>query len=114
MAKFLIQASYTADGAKGIIKEGGSARKAQIVQLLEAFYYAFGEWDVVAIFDVPDTATVTALSMAINASGGVMASSGAGAKPGSSHQTHGHAAPLTTARHGDDDAGIGTPDEACP
>ena len=78
MAKFLIQASYTADGAKGILKEGGSARKAQIGQILEklggrveAFYYAFGESDVVAIFEAPDTATATALSMAVNASGGV-------------------------------------------
>lgn len=78
MAKFLIQASYTVDGAKGILKEGGSARKAQIGQILEklggrleAFYYAFGESDVVAIFEAPDTATATALSMAVNASGGV-------------------------------------------
>jgi uncharacterized protein with GYD domain len=78
MPKFLIQASYTVDGAKGIMKEGGSARKAQLGQILEkvggrleSFYFAFGEWDVYAIVDVPDTATVTAMSMAVNASGGV-------------------------------------------
>ncbi len=78
MAKFLIQASYTVDGAKGIMKEGGSARKSQLGQTLERlggklemFYYAFGEWDVIAIIEAPDTATVTALSMAVNASGGV-------------------------------------------
>jgi uncharacterized protein with GYD domain len=78
MAKFLIQASYTVDGAKGIMKEGGTSRKTQIGQILkrlggklETFYFAFGEWDVYAIVDAPDTATVTALSMAINASGGV-------------------------------------------
>ena len=78
MAKFLIQATYTADGAKGIMKEGGSARKAQLGQILERlggrlemFCYAFGEWDVIAIVDAPDTATVAALSMAVNASGGV-------------------------------------------
>ena len=78
MAKFLIQASYTVDGAKGIMKEGGSARKAQLAQILEkmgakleSFYFAFGEWDVYAIGDFPDAATITALSMAVNASGGV-------------------------------------------
>jgi len=78
MAKFLIQAAYTIDGAKGVMKEGGTSRKTQIAQILErvggkleSFYYAFGEWDVVAIFDCPDTVTATALSMAINASGGV-------------------------------------------
>jgi uncharacterized protein with GYD domain len=78
MAKFLIQAAYTIDGAKGVLKEGGSPRKAQIAQILErvggkleSFYYAFGEWDVIAIMDAPDSVTATALSMAINASGGV-------------------------------------------
>ena len=78
MAKFLIQAAYTIDGAKGVLKEGGSSRKAQIAQILErvggkleSFYYAFGEWDVFARMDVPDAVTATALSMAINASGGV-------------------------------------------
>jgi len=78
MAKYLFQAAYTIDGAKGIMKEGGTARKAQLGQILERlggkldnFYFAFGEWDAVGIIDVPDTATVTALSMAVNASGGV-------------------------------------------
>src|SRR5260221_14728441 len=78
MAKFLIQAAYTIDGAKGVLKEGGSARKAQISQIpervggkLETFYFAFGEWDVIAVIDAPDSVTATALSMAINASGGV-------------------------------------------
>jgi uncharacterized protein with GYD domain len=77
MAKFLIQAAYTIDGAKGVMKEGGSARKAQLAQMLErvggkleTFYYAFGEWDVVAVMDAPDSVTATALSMVINASGG--------------------------------------------
>jgi uncharacterized protein with GYD domain len=78
MAKYLFQAAYTIDGAKGIMKEGGTARKAQLGQILERlggkldnFYFAFGEWDAVGIIDVPDAATVTALSMAVNASGGV-------------------------------------------
>jgi len=78
MAKYLFQAAYTIDGAKGVMKEGGSARKTQLAQVLErlggrleAFYFAFGEWDAVGIIDVPDAVTATALSMAVNASGGV-------------------------------------------
>lgn len=78
MAKYLFQAAYTIDGAKGVMKEGGTARKAQLGQILErlggrleAFYFAFGEWDVVGIIEAPDTATITALSMAVNGSGGV-------------------------------------------
>lgn len=38
---------------------------------LEAFYYAFGEADVFAICDLPDSTTAAALSLVINASGAV-------------------------------------------
>jgi uncharacterized protein with GYD domain len=78
MAKFLVQASYTAEGVKGLIKEGGSGRKASVTKAVEAmggkveaFYYAFGETDAVVILDVPDAATAAAVSMAVNASGAV-------------------------------------------
>lgn len=76
MPKYLFQASYTAEGLKGLLKEGGSSRRDTLAQLveglggsLESFYYAFGENDVYAIGDAPDNATAAALSMAINASG---------------------------------------------
>jgi uncharacterized protein with GYD domain len=78
MAKYLVKASYTSDGTKGLLKEGGSSRRAAIQKILggmggklEGFYYAFGEADVYAIFDVPDATTAAALSLAINASGAV-------------------------------------------
>ena len=76
MAKFLITASYTADGAKGLMKEGGSSRRAAVQKALEgvggkleAFYYAFGKDDAYVIVDVPDTASIIAVSLAVNASG---------------------------------------------
>jgi uncharacterized protein with GYD domain len=76
MAKFLIQGSYTAEGAKGLIKEGGTGRKAAIQKALEglggkldSFYYAFGADDVIVICDMPDTISGLALSLAVNASG---------------------------------------------
>lgn len=78
MAKFLIQGSYTADGAKGLIKEGGTGRQAAIQKALEglggkldSFYYTFGANDVIVICDVPDANTGLALSLAVNASGAV-------------------------------------------
>jgi uncharacterized protein with GYD domain len=78
MAKFLIQGSYTAEGAKGLIKEGGSARKAAVQKALEAlggkldaFYYTFGTDDIIVIGDIPDTISCLALSLAVNASGAV-------------------------------------------
>jgi uncharacterized protein with GYD domain len=78
MAKFLIKGSYTAEGAKALVKEGGSRRKAAVEQMLsglggkvEAFYFALGDSDVYVIVDVPDTISGAALSLAVNASGTV-------------------------------------------
>ena len=76
MAKFLIKASYTIEGAKGLLKEGGSSRKEAVEQMiqgmggtLEAFYFAFGDPDAFVIADVPDTVTAAALSLTVSASG---------------------------------------------
>jgi uncharacterized protein with GYD domain len=78
MAKYLIEASYTSEGAKGILKDGGSKRRTAAEQAikngggkLEAFYFAFGSNDAYVILDAPDHATVAAVSLAINASGAV-------------------------------------------
>ena len=78
MAKFMIQARYTAEGTRGLLKEGGSARRAVVKKVvedldgkLETFYFAFGDADTVVICDVPDVASALALSMAVNASGQV-------------------------------------------
>ena len=78
MAKFLITASYTTEGTKGLLVEGGSGRKAVIEKALqslggklEAMYYAYGETDVVLIADMPDVVSGLALSLQANASGTV-------------------------------------------
>ena len=78
MAKYLVTASYTSEGAKGVLKEGGTKRRQAAEQAIksaggtvDAFYFAFGETDAYVIIDAPDNATVAAASMAINASGAV-------------------------------------------
>ena len=78
MPKFLIQASYTAEGAKGLMKDGGTKRRQAAESgiksaggSIEAFYFAFGDDDAYVIVDAPDYATVAAASIAINASGAV-------------------------------------------
>ena len=78
MPKYLLQASYTAEGSKGILKDGGSKRRQAVEELLksmggkvEAFYFGFGESDAVAIVEAPDNGTVAAHCLAINASGAV-------------------------------------------
>jgi uncharacterized protein with GYD domain len=76
--KYMIKASYTTEGAKGLLKEGGSKRRDAAAQALksaggklEAFYFAFGDTDAFVIVDAPDHASVSAASLAINASGAV-------------------------------------------
>ena len=78
MPKFLLQGTYTPEGTKGLIKEGGSARKAAVQKAvegvggkLECIYYTLGADDVVVICDMPDTISGLAVSMAVNASGAV-------------------------------------------
>jgi uncharacterized protein with GYD domain len=78
MAKYLIRGSYTAEGTKGLLKEGGSGRKAAVQKALdgiggkiESIYFALGADDVVVICDIPDAITALALSLAVNASGAV-------------------------------------------
>ena len=78
MAKYLLAASYTAEGAKGVMKDGGTKRRRAAEQAinsaggkLEAFYFAFGDNDAFVIIDAADHATIASASLAINASGAV-------------------------------------------
>ncbi len=77
MAKYLFEVSYTAQGAEGLLKGGGSKRRAAAEQAvksvggkLESFYFAFGDADAFVIADLPDQASATAVSLAVAASGG--------------------------------------------
>jgi len=78
MPKFLIQGSYSSDGLRGLLKEGGTGRKTTIEKLaqslggkVEALYYAFGEDDVFVIGEFPDNLTAAAVCLAAGASGAV-------------------------------------------
>ena len=78
MAKYLIEANYIGDGLKGLLKEGGTKRRAAVEKLLtsvggkvESFYYAFGDTDVYVVADVPDNVSAAALSLTVSASGTV-------------------------------------------
>ena len=78
MAKYLIHANYVGEGIKGLLKEGGTSRRAAAKKAIqsvggkmEAFYYAFGSTDAYVIVDAPDNVSVAALALTINASGAV-------------------------------------------
>ncbi len=76
MAKYLIEAGYSHEGLKGVLKDGGTARRNAVetaVKALggrvEAFYFGFGESDVYAIVDAPDNVSVAAFALAVGATG---------------------------------------------
>jgi len=78
MAKYLVEARYTAEGAKGLAREGGTGRRAAAAKAveglggkIEAFYYAFSDVDAYVIFDVPDNVSAAALALAVGQSGGI-------------------------------------------
>ncbi len=76
MPKYLAQVNYVGEGLKGLLREGGSSRRAAIEKMfgsvgarVEALYYAFGDTDLFVIADAPDNITVAALSLIVNAAG---------------------------------------------
>jgi len=80
MPKYMLEASYTADGVKGLLKEGGSGRRDAVEKLVgslggkvEAFYFVFGKDDVIVIADLPDNTAAAAASLVASAGGGAHA-----------------------------------------
>ena len=78
MPKYLIKASFTPEGIRGVLKEGGTARRSVVEQSaasiggkIEAFYFAFGEADTYTIVDLPSNADMAALAATIGATGAV-------------------------------------------
>jgi len=76
MAKYMIEASYTAEGLRGLAKDKASGRKAALEKALtsmggklDALYYAFGAADVYVVCDCPDNVSAAALSLAASSSG---------------------------------------------
>jgi uncharacterized protein with GYD domain len=76
MSKYLFYGSYTPEGFKGLMQEGGSKRieaarqaLASVGGSLEAFYFSFGENDFYIIVNLPDNVTTTAVTLAGNVSG---------------------------------------------
>jgi uncharacterized protein with GYD domain len=78
MPKYLLQVSYTAEGARGLQKDGGTKRRKAAQGLVESLggtldslYFAFGDCDVFAVADMPDAVAAAAASVALAATGAV-------------------------------------------
>lgn len=76
MAKYLWQAGYSGEGAKGVLKDGGTVRIQAIEKVLagiggtlEVAYFAFGDDDFIGIAEIPDNVSAAAVSMTVAATG---------------------------------------------
>jgi uncharacterized protein with GYD domain len=76
MAKFLIEASYTADGLKGLKKDTAAGRRKAIDNAakklggrLESMHFALGQYDVIAVLELPNTVSAAAVALAAGSSG---------------------------------------------
>lgn len=76
MSKYLVYASYTNEGIKGLMKDRASGRKAAVDTALasvggsvEAMYFCFGNYDAVILADVPDNVSAAAVSLVASSSG---------------------------------------------
>jgi uncharacterized protein with GYD domain len=76
MAKYLVSVNYSAAGAKGLRKDGGTKRRHVVSKALEsmggtleAFYFGLGSPDAVVVVDLPDNVSMAALTVAVAAAG---------------------------------------------
>lgn len=77
MPTYMIKASYTAEGTRGLLKDGGTGRRDAIEALIDSrggalkgFYYAFGDDDLYIIAELPSNSDLAAVSLAINSTAG--------------------------------------------
>ncbi len=79
MAHYLFQCSYTAEAWASLVQNPRNRLDAvrPVVEALggsmESCWTAFGEYDVVAILQMPDHVSVAAFSMAVSAGGAIKA-----------------------------------------
>ena len=76
MAKYMIKGSYSQQGIKGVMKEGGTERVKAISSMLESMggslesmYFSFGSDDVYVTADLPDNTVAAAIAAAVGAAG---------------------------------------------
>jgi uncharacterized protein with GYD domain len=76
MHRYLIVGTYTAEGATGVLREGGTARaaaaQAAIASMggtLVSFHFALGSDEWYSIVELPDNAAAAAIALVGTASG---------------------------------------------
>ncbi len=77
MPRYLFKATYTIEGAKGLLAAGGKSRRDAVARAaesvggrLETFDFAFGEHDAYLICEVPDHTAAAMVALTVKAAGG--------------------------------------------
>jgi uncharacterized protein with GYD domain len=75
MPKYMFLARYSVEGAKGLVKEGGSGRREALKKMFEglggkfeSLHFAFGDVDAFVIGELPDNVAAAA-ALALGQSG---------------------------------------------
>jgi uncharacterized protein with GYD domain len=78
MPKYLLKVRYASEGLEGVMRDGGTARRAAAQDLakslggsVESFHFAFGDDDAYVVCDLPDNKAAAQLAMTVSASGRV-------------------------------------------
>lgn len=76
MAKYLWRGSYTTEGSKTVLQDGGKKRVQAVEHTVaglggkvDAFYFGFGADDFYVVVELPDNATAASASLNMRASG---------------------------------------------
>jgi len=76
MPKYLVHGSYTVEGVKGLVKDGGTGRVDAVKRLaesvggkVESMYFAFGNDDFYVVVDLPDAESAVAVAATVVSSG---------------------------------------------
>ncbi|HXX82287.1 MAG TPA: GYD domain-containing protein [Thermodesulfovibrionales bacterium] len=79
MNYYMLQASYTAEAVKDLIKNPQNRREVvekaiqKLGGRLEGFWFSFGQYDVVVICQMPDSVRAAALALAVLGGGALRA-----------------------------------------
>ena len=76
MTNYLVTASYSPEGARGVLKNGGTARADAVSKAVQglggtmhSFHFAFGGDDAIVIVELPDKIAAAALGLAVSSTG---------------------------------------------
>lgn len=76
MTNYLVTASYSPEGVRGVLKNGGTARADAVSKAVQglggtmhSFHFAFGGDDAIVVVELADNVAAAALGLAVSSTG---------------------------------------------